>query len=402
MLNAHGQGSRLASVKLQTLSNVGNITLYEASVYMLALCLGVSSLYYVSSTSVLSSLVDMASIGLNLLLALSVMAKLNTVKGTIGAIVVGALGLVSAYYTSSVVVLKSLLLAIGAKNERPSRVFGAIWVANVTVILFGLLTVAQGIDSNEVFRRSGMAMGFVHPNQAALLGTVSIMALVVSSRCEEHNQRLSFGKRLLVVLLLCFIWLTGSRTSFAALILFAVSLFVCSKISAPLSKKRVSFIMSSIAPALMAFSLISAFMLYQSSFVQWLNNLLSTRIWLNWYALDTFDITLFGQVVDFQISGVHNTLTDNWNISTTIDCTYIASLVRFGIAATALWLLATCLTICRAWKNNNHSVACAAFVLALYAFTESQLVDPLLFFPLLEVVGLTSEKARLEIEKNSF
>ena len=137
----------------------------------------------------------------------------------------------------------------------------------------------------------------------------------------------------------------------------------------------------------------SAYALYQSPFVQWLNDLFSTRIWLNWYALNNFDITLFGQVVDFQITGVHNTLTDNWNVSTTIDCTYVAGLIRFGLVGIALWLFATYQATKRSWERGGVAAACAAFALAACAFTESQLMDPLIFFPILGILPLVERPA---------
>lgn len=366
-------------------NNVGTITLYEAVVFLLALCLGLGKLYFVSSSNVLSAAVSYASTALDALLAIVIISKLGAFSGILAILSIGAVGAVSAYYTSSLLVLKSLLLIAGAQNENILRVFRACAVAYLMTLVLGCLTFILGLGPAVTFRRGGMALGFGHPNQAALLAAVSLMMFAVSGTRLSRDSKLSAKKVALATVLVVCILLTGSRTALMALGVGIFFTIICYTASKNGSAKALRFLTGLAAPALFVFSLVTASTLYSSHFVQWLDNVFVTRIWLNWYALSNFDITLFGQEINFHIAGVHNTLYDAWNVTTTVDCSYVAGLLVYGVVVCFIWIVASCLSSEAAWRSRNFVMVGSSVALAFYAFTESQLMDPLLYFTFLNI-----------------
>lgn len=365
--------------------DAGTITLYEAVVFLLALCLGLGKLYFVSSSNVLSTTVSFASTALDALLAIVVISKLGATSGILAILSIGVVGAVSAYCTSSLLVLKSLLLIVGAKNENILRVFRTCAVAYLMTLVLGCLTSILGLASAETFRRGGMALGFVHPNQASLLAAVSLMMFAVSGTKSSRDSKLSAKEFALATVLVVFILLTGSRTALLALGVGIFFTIISSTASKNGSAKVLRLLTGLFAPALFLFSLVTAATLYSSPFAQWLDNVFVTRIWLNWFALSNFDITLFGQEINLHITGVHNTLLDTWNVTTTVDCTYIAGLLVYGIVVFFIWVVASCLSTEAAWRSRNFVMVGSSVALAFYAFTESQLMDPLLYFTFLNI-----------------
>lgn len=61
---------------------------------------------------------------------------------------------------------------------------------------------------------------------------------------------------------------------------------------------------------------------------------MTNRIFLNWYILSKNRITLFGQNVQLHYTGIHNEIINQWNISTTVDGTYIVMLFLLGLIPT--------------------------------------------------------------------
>lgn len=174
---------------------------------------------------------------------------------------------------------------------------------------------------------------------------------------------------------------TGSRTALAAAGLALVFSFFLN--SMDVFNKRLFRTALLVLPFLLfAFAFLSSFYLFGSSFIQKIDEVLLNRIWLNWFALGNFDISVFGQQVSMHVEGVHNELRDTWNITTTVDCTYVATSISYGLFGIFMWLLSYVLAFRRAWNEHKAAVVSVLAIFALYAFMESQLTDVLINFGL--------------------
>lgn len=368
------------------------ITLYELIVFLLAFCLALKALYFVGVNPTLLAFVSCVTMGLDAVLAIVVIRKLAQSKGAIFVGSAVALGLLSALFSRSMIVIKGVLLVFGAKNESLRRVLNACWLGFALALGIGVLSSAAGLGSTEEFRRDGLGLGFFHPNQAALFATLTILMIAVSSAGSVRELQGNVPRLLFSLLLMVYIWLTGSRSGLAIIVLVLTlallyeRLRARGKLGGDLARTMLCFA----APVTFLFTVGTAALLFDSSLIQSLDRVVTNRIWLNWFALGNFAITPFGQVVDLHIEGVHNVFTGNWNVTTTVDNTYVAGLLSYGVFATAFWLFAAVGSARRAWDEGNSLLFGASIALAFYAFTESQLMDPLLFFPLLGIYAATT------------
>src|SRR5699024_8385900 len=124
------------------------------------------------------------------------------------------------------------------------------------------------------------------------------------------------------------------------------------------------------------FAYISARFLENSALLHSLNLILSSRLFLNYYVLNQHGIKLFGQNVTLQdMSGrVYNNIQNLYNWSITCDCSYMVSLIVMGLIPTIIVLIGFVVLMKKAIKNRNYMVICIAVLLAIYSFTESQML----------------------------
>ena len=65
------------------------------------------------------------------------------------------------------------------------------------------------------------------------------------------------------------------------------------------------------------------------------------------------------------VTGVHNTLRNTWNITTTVDCTYVAALLSYGVFGIIFWLMGYVLAFRRAWDDRKASIVAALVIFAV-------------------------------------
>lgn len=352
-------------------------SIYYACVTIMSFLVAFENLAIVFSYDEIKALVSLLELFCDFLLFIVYITKVRDLKGAAIFIALVSLCLASAWYSKSFMAIKGLLLVVGAANEDYASILRSESKAIFLVMIIGLCCQLLGIPSSA-FRRGGLSLGFSHPNQAAMFSVVTILALYVSNDLRGISQKYDWFYWLFGI---GCIFATGSRTA-----LFAVALSVA--LSAIIKSKRlfenkpISVILLSLPFFLLLFSLVSAYALFDSTVVQKIDYALSNRLWLNWFALDTFDIRAFGQEVSLHVTGVHNTLRNTWNITTTVDCTYVAALLSYGVFGIIFWLMGYVLAFRRAWDDRKASIVAALVIFSLYAFTESQLTDVLINFGL--------------------
>lgn len=372
------------------------VSLYEASIFFLAFSTAFGGLYIVENSEILPLILKCIDVLFDLVLVVTAIAKANRIRSLLAVAVAVVCGILVAFYSGSFILLKLILLAVCASGENAGACLDSLKRAFALVLFAGIIFALLGFGSGEAFRRNGLAFGFTHPNQAALIAVVTLSVMIA----ERSVRSVKFQFKPIYLLLLVYIFLTGSRTA----LLSAVAIIILSSVvSRGMGAMRLSPLMlgSPLLPIVAcAFSLVTAVFVYQVPFFQQLNLLFSTRIWLNWYALDAFDVTLFGQQTSFHVAGVYDDLRNAGNITTTIDCTYIAGLLRYGIVAMAIWLGLYTVSIYRCWRKGLTELAVILLVFSLYAFTESQLMDPLINFGLIAAV-MAQEKGQVYFRRDS-
>lgn len=386
----------ISPTKLNSMSSaLSQHSIYHVCVTLMSFLVAFKNLTLISSFDEIKTLVSMLELFCDFLLFIVYISKVRDLKGAVFFVTLVSLCLASAWCSKSFLAIKGLLLVVGATNEDYAGILKSESKAIFLVMIVGLCCQLLGLPSS-VFRRGGLSLGFSHPNQAALFSVVSILALYASNDLRGISQKYDWFYWLFGI---GCIFATGSRTALFAVAL-SVVLSVLIKSTGLFEIKAIRFILGLLPFLLLLFSIVSAYTLFDSTLVQKIDYALSNRLWLNWFALDTFDIRAFGQEISLHVTGVHNTLRNTWNVTTTVDCTYVAALLNYGVFGTIFWLMGYFLAFRRAWDDRKASVVAALAVFSLYAFTESQLTDVLINFGLFCTFSNFNDK-RLLVKGNS-
>ena len=345
----------------------------------------------VSSVDILNSMVGFLGLLCDFLLFVVYLTKVKSIRGVLVFTIVVLLGIVSAWCSKSFLMIKGLLLIVCAAGEDYPKLLRSGAMAVFAALIIGLICQIIGVPSSE-FRRGGLSLGFGHPNQAALFIVLMLLLLYVSNSIRGVSQKQDWY---FWVFGLVLIFATGSRTALVAVTLVAILTPLINRRYRLRQNCAIKAALLCVPFAIFVFTVVSAQCLYDSTFVQNLDTVLSNRIWLNWFALDNFDINAFGQASSLHVQGVHNELRNTWNVTTTVDCTYVAALLSYGIVGLLMWLLSYVLAFRRAWTSRKAAIVAVLAVFAFYAFSESQLTDVLINF------GLFCTFANLDAEVKS-
>ena len=139
--------------------------------------------------------------------------------------------------------------------------------------------------------------------------------------------------------------------------------------------KCILLITKFLVPFLFLFNYILGKTFLISEFSQFVDKILTNRIFLNWFLLSKNSLTLWGQNVQLNYTGIHNPIRDTWNITTTVDNGYIFSIVVMGIIPTILFAIGYMKIIDIAWKEKNLKTLTIAVIIALYGITEIKTIN---------------------------
>ena len=269
---------------------------------------------------------------------------------------------------------KSLLLVLAAKNESYKKIMKYCRISTIVVICIAILTWPLVFSESNVFRRNGLALGFGHPNVTAQFMMVSIFLWIA-----EKGENLKRKDFLLVEAYGLIVYaITRSRTTAILIMALPVVVVIIRK---AFSRKRRHFILDNLCKFsqlfLLLFTYITAATLEHSKISNALDLILANRIFLNYYGLKNYGISLFGQNVTLvDNSGtVYNNIRNAYNWSVTVDSGYMVALLAMGLLPTLIFCLGYYLVMKRAVKMSNYMVASIAIMLAIYSFTESRMLE---------------------------
>ena len=196
----------------------------------------------------------------------------------------------------------------------------------------------------------------------------------------KHNNLLVKDYVVIIIVFLFVYTITGSRTT-AILILLCPIVIPVNKFFVKHKSKIAMLFISLLQFIVFLFSVFSAKLLPQYSALKKLDLILSNRLFLNYYALSHNPMSLLGKKIDFSADGlVYNDIQNVYNAKVTLDSTYILGLLSFGIIPFAIFLLVYVYIVWKFFKYNNYLLITICALLAVYAFSESQMVQIYNFF----------------------
>lgn len=349
-------------------------SLFDVSLMLLVVLSEISYVEVFSNMAYLNTIINILQLPLYAALIYIISAKRYSFKQLLVFTALGLILLIGYVQSGQAAFFKSLLLVLAAKNESYKKIMKYCRISTIVVICIAILTWPLVFSESNAFRRNGLALGFGHPNVAAQFMMVSIFLWFA-----EKGEKLKRKDFLFVEAYGLIVYaITRSRTTTILIMALPVVVVIIRK---AYSRKHRHFILDNLCKFsqlfLLLFTYITAATLEHSKILNALDLILANRIFLNYYGLKNYGISLFGQNVTLvDNSGtVYNNIRNAYNWSVTIDSGYMVALLTMGLLPTLIFCLGYYLVMKRAVKMSNYMVASIAIMLAIYSFTESRMLE---------------------------
>lgn len=304
---------------------------------------------------------------INYLFLLAVISKKKYSPRLLLVFGIFALAFLYGYIQSGMSAFMTAWFLIFALKEYDFRKIIADIHFSISIILlftlfFGLLSIS---DINSQLQ-SGFHMGMDHKNTLGCYIFEYYITGIFAKKSERHFILITELTALFVLLF------TRCKTAAGLLFVFPLILWLVHLTLHAKHYKFFVFLIELFAPILLVFTYVTAILFPISPSVQAMNRVLTNRIFLNWFILSKNRVTLFGQSIQLHYTGIHNEIINQWNISTTVDGTYIIMLLLLGLIPTIAFLIGYIALIHKGGIHKDSLLLATTILLATYAFMETR------------------------------
>lgn len=338
------------------------------------LCLALLSFFQFLSDIVIISQIEVFEIiknsveFLSYILLLYVILQKKYTKKFFCIIVIVTLFLTYGMYKSRMsAFLFAWLLIVAGKGEDYSKLTKLIYKSMLLTFVIAFLCSVFTINYQEFQYQliDGFKLGFEQKNQAGLY-----LSFLFFLKKSYKNTKKSTGYDILYSIVVFMV--TKSKTAVVVILLYPI-LNVSYEYFISKNKGIVKNITKLMVPIFFILNLAFARLFLTSRIAQFVDKIMTNRVFLNWFILTKNRLTLWGQNIQLNYTGVHNPVRDTWNITTTVDNAYILILLVIGIVPTIMYVIGYWKVIEKAWKEKNIKVVVIAVIIALYGWTEVKL-----------------------------
>lgn len=268
---------------------------------------------------------------------------------------------------------RSLLLILASKDVLFPKIVHTIRSTLVFSLALSVLLFLAGVSDSGVTRRGYIALGYEHPNVLA-----EVIFIIFMLWLAEYASVIKKNKMYAVIFAMAasIFVLTGSRTPSVLLILFPILSGIVKFGLKKNKESRLMRIMGEVSQSVVILvTYLTALLLPNRGWIQAIDLLVNNRIFLNYYALNKYGIKLFGQAVTLQDTGVYNNVRGLYNWDTTVDSTYMTSMIVMGLIPTVICAFGFFLAVRKGFKQKNYVIVSIAVILVIYGFYETHLME---------------------------
>ncbi|MCI8347218.1 MAG: hypothetical protein HFJ12_04650 [Bacilli bacterium] len=288
-----------------------------------------------------------------------IQSKNYKVKSLLLSLLLVALSLITCYYSKDKNMLKLVILILTFKDINFEDFIKKDLTFKFILVLFVILCYFLNFTDNILVYREGIlrnSFGFSHPNKLGLYLMMMCMDLFYIKR----NKSLVFPNIFSFIICLFIYLFVDSRTNLIVIFLCIVVIFINKFFKNKLIGNKMSEFLSK---NLFIFLTILSFVIsYKFSFhnhiLAKLNHMLSNRLFLNHYFLNTYSLTLLGNDV----------VTTKYLI---LDNSYINILLRFGILFLIFMYFNFYSIMKKLYREKNYILIIIFIILLFYGFSES-------------------------------
>lgn len=307
-----------------------------------------------------------------------------TKKQFVGIVVVCMAFLVTYLASGFAELLKSALIIVAMKDVDFKQTVRMVRVVLIFSILLTFAMFFLGISDAGVQRRNATSLGYIQANAVGFVFMLlTFMCLILQGGCDILT-----GLGLFVLNLVAFLLSDGR----SAMLISISAIFLSQKCFLRILEKYHWIVkLLAAAPVFCAIFSIGTAVLYPySSFVQMLDPVFSSRIWMNYYCLSQNKITLFGQAVQLwdMVSLKYDPVRDAYFTFMTADNVYVSMILEMGMVSVALLLILYYRLIIRFAANKQYVPVVVLSLLSVYGIVEASVLSIYVCLPFLAYLSL--------------
>lgn len=283
-----------------------------------------------------------------------------------------------------------ILLVVTARNLQLYNIFKYDFFIRILITLFIVLSFFLNQTSDIYFYEQGLiryGYGFAHPNLLSFQLVVLYFEFIYIFGYKKKYLPL-------YIIALCFILYInnvylGSRTcNYILIFTFIILLFYKRIVTYLSSSKSLTFLIRNLFLIMTIFTFCITF-LYKFDVGAKLNRVLSNRLYYNSYTINNYNISLFGQKMDF-ISNEDARL-DSSLTTYILDNSYLVIIYQFGVIAYVAFLILSKKTLNNLFKQKKYFEILIFAMILVDGFMESYMYkiiyNPFLFFMIYSILG---------------
>ena len=373
-----GTGETVLPIKKTSSTTISLSLFFFGILYFIYCC---KKTYLVVSTPFIFNILDFAEWPIYIFIFINAIIKSKyKVRYLMLIFCVSCIFLLGFASTGYAELLKALMIIVALKNVDYHKLFDVMYRILMFSIVLTVVLYLLGVSDAGVQRRGASSLGYSQANAVGyVLMTLTLLTIV------RKDKIFSWNKILLVLANLLGFIIADSRSGFY---LACIALLFSNKRIYTFMKRNwlVQHFLTIFPMILMLATLLTAVLYQDNAFVQGLDMLFSSRIWMNSYILINKGITLFGQPIEYHgltTEAIYNPVTKSWSHYMTIDNSYMSLIVEFGLLATIVVGVTYFKLMKKLFKSNAISIAFAMTILSLYGMAESAVVNIYVAFPFL-------------------
>ncbi len=348
--------------------------IFLGCLFLLVLLSELSKIYFISQSKFILSILSYIEIPLYLELFFCIFQKRYKSNQLLIFAFISLILLIGYLKSGMAGFFRGFLLLIASKNIDYIKIIKSIRISMILSLLISLILYGLGISNAGVQRRGYVAFGFEHPNVFAQV----VMLILLLWYAEKGKTMKTKQYILFLAVGMIIYFLSGSRTALIVLAALPICILFLKPII--LENKIYTFrkILIILSQAIMCtFTYLSAILIEHSSIIIALDGLLVNRIFLNYYALKNWDVKLFGQNTDLRTMGtVYNNIRNiYWSTGSTVDSSYMTSILVMGIIPTIIAGIGFLLVMKRAINEKNIIIISLSIVCSIYGFMETSMIE---------------------------
>lgn len=313
-----------------------------------------------------------------ILIILIFLKKMYRIRELLGLVSLGGVLLFIYFYSGYAALFKAFVVIVSAKGLASGLIIRTMRNIYGCILALSFLLFITGWSDAGLQRRGYQTYGFITVNVCG--GILFILCLL--TLLNERKRK----KKILISYFFCLtIFLITDNRSVSALLFIAPIIEACfTKILSKDKKLLYRWGMYFIPVFGIGLSLITAEAYPISSFLQKLNVILNSRIYLNYFNLHQFGIHLFAQNVHF-VSGanIFNAVTGTYSTFNTVDNAYMCLLLQMGAVAAGIYVIGHMILCKRLIDDNDSALLTIIFLLGIYGMFESSILNIYINIPFL-------------------